>query len=108
MSGGKKEWTVYLIETRNGKWYSGITKDPERRFQEHTRSKKGAKFFRTSAPKAILFQMKGFTHSEALRIEYRMKALKRPEKAALIENPSRRTIRAWLQKQPRTRKEPVA
>jgi putative endonuclease len=106
---GKREWSVYLIETRNGKWYAGITKDPERRFREHSNSiKKGAKFFRTSAPKSILFQMKGFTRSEALRIEFRIKSMSRAEKAALIGNPDRKQLRTWLRKPARTRKESTA
>ncbi len=98
MSALTREWTVYLIETKNGKIYAGITKNPERRFSEHQSSKKGAKFFRTSAPRAILFQMKGLSHSEALKIEHRLKSLNRSAKMAIIENQDRKQLRSWLEK----------
>jgi putative endonuclease len=99
MSAGGRDWTVYLIETMNGRIYTGITKDPKRRFSEHAGSAKGAKFFRTSAPRAILFQMNGFTRSEALRIEYRLKSLKRSAKLSIIENQDRRKLRSWLREE---------
>jgi putative endonuclease len=98
MSEVAREWTVYLIEAKNGKIYSGITKDPERRFSEHAHSKKGAKFFRTSAPRSILFEMRGFSRSEALKIEHRLKSLSRSAKMAIIENQDRKQLRSWLEK----------
>jgi len=30
-----RDWTVYIIETENGKLYTGIAKDLERRFEQH-------------------------------------------------------------------------
>lgn len=41
----KKEWIVYLIQTTNGKIYTGITNNLERRFKAHQKKNKGARFF---------------------------------------------------------------
>ena len=51
----KTKWTIYIIETQSGKYYTGITIDMARRFSEHLNSSKGAKFFNTSLPKSIVY-----------------------------------------------------
>ena len=81
---GDCTWIVYIIEAENGHFYTGITKNLERRFLEHTDSPKAAKFFRRSPPKKIAYFKEGFSHSEALKEERRIKKLTRPEKVVLI------------------------
>ena len=99
----KKEWSIYVVEAVSGDLYTGIAKDPVRRFTEHLNSKKGARFFRRSPPKALRFQVSGFTHSEALKIEYRLKQLPRIKKQEMIESGNRKKLRALLnsKKEPR-------
>ena len=80
-----KEWSLYIIEAENGFLYTGITKDLQRRFEEHQSSDKAAKFFRSSPPKAMVYSKKGFTYSEALKEEARIKRLPKSEKLALIQ-----------------------
>ena len=46
-------WFVYLLECRNGKIYTGITTDVQRRFDEHLKGT-GAKFTRSNPPVQIL------------------------------------------------------
>jgi len=82
----KSKWNVYIVETECGKLYTGITKDIERRFEEHKSSKKGAKFFRSSKPKKIVYSIKGINHSLALRFEIKIKGLSRPQKLKLIKS----------------------
>ena len=82
----KKEWTLYLIEAQNGFFYTGITKDLARRFEEHGSGKKAAKLFRRSPPKRILFSISGLTQSNALRMEYAVKQLDRVEKISFFKN----------------------
>ena len=77
-------WIVYIVEAENGHFYTGITKDLERRFQEHISSPKSAKFFRRSPAKKIVYFKAGFSHSEALKEERRIKSLSRTEKLAMI------------------------
>jgi len=100
----KKEWSIYVVEAQNGHLYTGIAKDPELRFTEHLSSKKGARFFRRSPPKSIRFQVAGFTHSEALKIEYRLKQLPRQKKQEMIETGNRKKLRALLISKKETRK----
>jgi putative endonuclease len=86
-------WFVYLIEAENGFLYTGITKDPDRRIREHREGAKGAKFFRSSPPKRFLLKAGPYSRSLALRLEYRIKQLSRPEK---LELRSRRKMKTLL------------
>ncbi|NDG83595.1 MAG: GIY-YIG nuclease family protein [Proteobacteria bacterium] len=104
MAGSKGDnWSIYLIEAENGSLYTGITTDPERRFDEHRAQKKGAKFFRSSGFKAVRMQVAGFGRSEALQIEYRLKRLPRDQKIEMIASANKRKLRALL-KQDKQRK----
>ncbi len=79
----ESQWYVYLIEAENGFLYTGITTDPDRRISEHKDGKKGAKFFRRSPPKRFLLQSGPYSRSIALKLEHRIKQLKREEKLKL-------------------------
>ena len=74
-----ESWALYLIEAENGFLYTGITTDLERRFSEH-REGTGAKFFRRSPAKKLLWSKRGFTRGMALKLEYRLKRLPREAK----------------------------
>jgi putative endonuclease len=78
-------WFVYIIENEKGHLYTGITTDLERRFQEHSGSAKGAKFFRSGAPVQILFQRKFPNRSLASKFEALVKKMSRTSKLALIK-----------------------
>ena len=78
----KSEWFVYIIETYCGKFYTGITIDLPRRFEEHAdvyhcRGNKGAKFFRGHHPLKIVYSEICSSRSEASKREYQIKAFKR-------------------------------
>ncbi|MBT3394803.1 MAG: GIY-YIG nuclease family protein [Waddliaceae bacterium] len=79
----ENEWTVYIIETVLGRLYTGITTDISRRFQEHFGSK-GAKFFRSDAPKKVVFQEKHKNRSQATKRELEIKKMSKQEKNRLI------------------------
>jgi putative endonuclease len=78
-------WFVYIIETARGHLYTGITTDLERRFAEHMSSKKGAKFFRSSAPVKLVYSKKMANRSEASKYEAAIKKLPRSSKLKLIK-----------------------
>jgi putative endonuclease len=78
------EWFVYIIEAENGRLYTGITKDPDRRWGQHQEGT-GAKFFRSSPPKSFLMKAGKFDRSTALRLEWRIKALSRLQKLELCK-----------------------
>lgn len=85
-------WSVYMIQTEDGKIYTGITTQVERRFEDHIKGKNGAKFFRSTPPKKILSRVGGFNRSEALKIEYRIKRLSRQKKLELAVRATKRRL----------------
>ena len=95
--GRSPEWFVYLIEAENGFLYTGITKNLRRRFEEHRNGKTGAKFFRRSPPKKIIARTGPLTHSLALRLEARIKKLKKPEKLELKKRGRMKSMAEALQ-----------
>lgn len=80
-------WFVYMIETECGFYYTGISTDIVRRFDEHKNDKrKGAKFFRGRKPKAIVYQESCNNRSEASKREAAIKKMHRREKQKLIKS----------------------
>lgn len=78
-------WTVYIIESTDGRFYTGITTDLDRRFGEHAGdSKKGARFFRTSGPSKIVYRETELCRSSASKREAAIKKLSRADKLKLI------------------------
>ncbi len=75
-------WFVYLLECRNGKIYTGITTDVERRFDEHLKGT-GAKFTRANPSVQILAFKHCMSRSEASSMECTIKRLKPSEKKEL-------------------------
>lgn len=78
-------WSVYIIQTRLNTFYTGITTDVNRRFKEHQGSAKGAKYLKGKGPLTLMWQESIGSQSDALKVEYQIKQLKRKEKSALIE-----------------------
>ena len=72
-------WWLYLLECEGERLYAGIAIDVSARFELH-RLGKGAKFTRANPPKALLAAQPFESHGDALRAEYALKQLKRPEK----------------------------
>jgi putative endonuclease len=77
-------WSVYIIECSDGTLYTGITTDVKRRFEEHSGTSRGAKYFNAKQPVNILYQEHGHTRSSASKREAQIKALTRAQKQALI------------------------
>lgn len=80
------EWTVYIIQTKSGKLYTGITNDMERRFLEHQTHAKGARFFHFSDAEKIIYKELHPNRSEASKREAQIKKLRRKQKLALISS----------------------
>ena len=80
------EWAVYIIRTKSGKLYTGITSNLERRFENHRKQKKGARFFRISGPEKVVFRELHPNRSKASKRECEIKKMSRKEKLALISN----------------------
>ncbi len=79
-------WYVYIILTRSGRLYTGITTDVARRFAEHAGQGKrpGAKFFRSDPPVRVLWSERQPDRSAASRREAAIKRMTRQQKLAII------------------------
>ena len=84
MQDNPSQWTVYIIEAHSGKLYTGITTDLERRLEEHSTKRKGARFFHFSSPEKILFIESHPNRSEASKRESAIKKMSRKDKLELI------------------------
>jgi putative endonuclease len=74
-------WFIYLLECKNGKLYTGITTDLEKRFRRHA-SGKGAKFTKRNPPSHIIAAKPCQSRSEACKLEWVLKQLKPHQKLA--------------------------
>jgi putative endonuclease len=84
---GERVWFVYLLVCRNGRIYTGVTPDLERRIAAH-RDGKGARFTRGNPPEHVL-AIHSFTGKiAAMQMEARIKQMRREHKVALA--------RAWV------------
>ena len=77
-------WHLYILRCKDGSLYTGITTDVNKRLVAH-RSGRGAKYTRGRAPLELVYREECGTHSDALKRELEIKALKKAEKIALIE-----------------------
>lgn len=74
-------WWIYLIECRGGKLYTGIAKDPLKRFRRHLAGR-GAAFTRINRPVALVAQRPCGSRSDALRAERALRRLDPRQKRA--------------------------
>ncbi len=78
-------WYLYIILTTNGKLYTEITTDVERRFKEHKTGQKGAKFTKANPPKKVVYTEEFEDRSSASKREWEVKKLSRKQKEALYK-----------------------
>lgn len=74
-----RAWFVYMLKCRGDRIYTGITPDVRARFDKH-RAGAGGAFTRAHPPLRILASRRCASRSEALKMEYALKQLARPDK----------------------------
>ena len=77
-------WFLYVVMCADGSLYTGITKDIERRLNEHNTSKRGAKYTRSRRPVKVVYQKTYPDRSSASKAEYRFKKLNRKAKLKIV------------------------
>ncbi len=83
----KQNYYLYILECINKSYYTGITLDPDKRWQQHLDGV-GAKYTRAFKPLRIAaLWMLDESKSNALKIEYRIKRLSHKQKKSLIADP---------------------
>ena len=78
----EKTWYLYILRCGDGTLYTGITTDVQRRLEDH-RAGKGARYTRGRTPLELVYREECGTHSDALKRELAVKAMKRTEKEKL-------------------------
>ena len=78
-------WHVYLIRTKMGQLYTGVTQDVQRRFKEHQKAGgKGAKYLKGKKPLKLVFHKKIGSRSQALKTEAQIKKWPKKKKETLV------------------------
>ncbi|MGB8002295.1 MAG: GIY-YIG nuclease family protein [Anaerobacillus sp.] len=77
------EHVVYMLECRDGSYYTGYTTNLPHRIAQHECGK-GAKYTRGRTPLSLVYQAYFLTKSEAMQEEYRIKQLTRVQKEKII------------------------
>lgn len=83
LRGALSRYFVYILESADGKYYTGYTTDLTRRMAEHC-SGKGSKFVRAFGFKRLLYQETYQTKVQAMKREAELKRWSRAQKQALI------------------------
>ena|SRR3989344_2167613 len=79
-----KNWFVYICSTRTGRYYVGITNNPDLRLKKHN-SGLGAQFARDQGPFELIYVSSPFSSkSEARKREAQIKRWSREKKEKLI------------------------
>ena len=82
------DWCVYMLRCRDGSLYTGATNDLKGRLRVH-RSGRGAAYTRSRLPIFLVYSEPARDRSAALKREWALKQLSRPEKVALVRRRGR-------------------
>ena len=74
---------TYIIECKDGSYYTGYSNDPWKRFETH-KAGKGAKYTKSHPPKKLVYIECHKTKGAAMRKELMIKRLSRLQKTELI------------------------
>jgi putative endonuclease len=77
-------WFVYILECADGTLYTGITTSLARRLKEHNETSKAAKYTRSRRPVELVAFCIVKDRSAALKLESKVKSLKKSEKIAYL------------------------
>ena len=80
----QKYWYVYLLECKDGSFYTGVTNDVDKRMKTHALGK-GSKYVSRRGFKQVLGTRACKDRSEACKCEYLIKQLSREEKRAWFD-----------------------
>jgi putative endonuclease len=80
-------WVVYIVECRDGSYYTGITNDVARRVEEHNAGT-ASRYTRSRRPVVLRYQEVCADRSQALVREFAVKLMTRKEKLNLVRGNS--------------------
>ena len=74
---------TYILECKDGTFYTGWTNNLEKRLKDHNDGK-GAKYTKARLPVSLIYYEEFQTKEEAMRREYAIKQMTRSEKSKLV------------------------
>jgi len=78
-----KGWFLYILRCQSDTFYTGVTKDLKRRLTMHNNGK-ASRYTRSRRPVEMVYHENCASRAQALVREYKVKALPRKKKEALI------------------------
>jgi putative endonuclease len=78
-------WHIYMLECKDGKLYTGITNNIERRIKAHN-SGNGCRFTRYRIPLTLVYSEDCSSRPDALKREAQIKKLPRKKKLELFNS----------------------
>ena len=79
-----KLYYTYILECKDGTYYTGWTNNLEKRLKDHNEGR-GAKYTKARLPVSLIYYEEFQTKEEAMRREYAIKHMTRSEKENLIK-----------------------
>jgi putative endonuclease len=79
----QKPWSLYIVECRDKKLYTGISNDVIKRVKAHNKGK-GCRFTKCRFPVELVYQELCGIKSDALKREIKIQSFSRSEKIELI------------------------
>lgn len=83
--GVRMSYYVYMILCEDGSYYTGHTKNVERRLKQHKKGL-GARYTRMHKPKALVYSEMFSTRGEAIRRERAIKTMTHKKKRKLADS----------------------
>ena len=77
------KWHVYILECNDGSLYTGITKDLDKRINEHNAGR-GAKYTKSLSPVHLRYSEFAQDRKQASQREHAIKSLRKSAKIKLI------------------------
>ena len=74
---------VYILRCGDGSLYTGVTKDVNRRLEQH-QAGRASRYTRSRLPVTVVWTRRVRSWSRALREERRIKTLRKAEKEAMV------------------------
>ena len=81
----KEQYWVYIVQCKDGTYYTGYTNNLERRIGLHNRGN-GAKYLKRKLPVKLVYAKEYHYYKNALRRERNIKKMTHKQKERLIKN----------------------
>lgn len=81
----KNSWFTYIIECKDGSFYTGCTNNLIRRWRQHCDGS-GAKYLKAHHPEKVVFVEEHSTQSKACKREYEIKQYSKQNKEELVRH----------------------